>query len=149
MYIYLIKRGPRPSYHEAPYHPVIICAKRGVANWEAGCTGDRAWVWERITHKKDGAGFLLVRWNGFDIDYGNVVHDIGKMPDGTDCCFVHPHKKDQEPWSLLPGSVWWDDKPLPADLKEMGVVIAEDDFSKERIACDTKDKFIRDYRSRR
>ena len=46
MSLYLIKRGPRPEHHKAPYHPVILCDRKRIAKWEAGWTGDRAWVWK-------------------------------------------------------------------------------------------------------
>lgn len=132
MHIYLIKRGPKPEYHNAPFHPVIICAKRKVAKWEAGSTSDRAWLWERASHIMDGAGFLLMRWNGLDIDYGHVVHNVGDMPDGAHSGFYHPGRGG-EPWTLLKGAIWWDDKPLPPSLVEMGVIYPPDDFTQQRI----------------
>lgn len=130
--MFLIKRGPRPDYHNAPFHPVIICNKRRVAKWEAGCTGDRSWVWERKSRMMDGEGFLLVRWNGFDIDYGHVVHNIGDMPDGTHCGFSHPGR-GAEPWNLIKGAVWWDDKKMPTDFQKAGVIYPPDHFSQQRI----------------
>ena len=81
----------------------------------------------------DGEGFLLERWNGFDIDYGHVVHDVGAMPDGTPCCFVHPHKVSEEPWTLIKGAVWWDDKKIPPDFLVGGVIYPPDNFTQQRI----------------
>ena len=130
--MYLIKRGPRPKYHLAPFHPVVICNKKAVAKWEAGDTGDRAWVWERSSNRMNGEGFLIVRWNGLDIDYGNVVKQVGPMTDGTLCGFVHPHT-GREPWSLLKGAVWWDDKRIPPDLLEAGVIYPPDEFTQQCI----------------
>lgn len=129
--MYLIKRGPRPSYHVAPFHPVIICAKKRIAKVQAGCTGDKAWVWTRDTCCDDGLGFLLARWRGLDIDYGNVVHNVGPLPDGTHTGFFHERKL--EPWSLLFGAVWWDDKPLPEALAEWGVIYPPDEHSRQSI----------------
>lgn len=128
--VYLIKRGPREAYHRAPFHPVIICAKRRVAKWEAGWTGDAAWVWSH--ERGTGAGgWLLERWNGFDIAYGHVVRGV-LMPDGTDAAFVHEHT-NREPWPLIAGAVWWDEKQIPAWLLEMGAIYAPDKFSQQRI----------------
>jgi len=135
--MYLIKRGPKHEWHKAPYHPVIICNKKAIAEFEAGDTGDHSWVWERQSVRMDGSGFLLVRWNGFDIDYGNVVHDIGDMPDGTKCDFVHPHT-GKEPWNLLNGAIWWDDKKIPEDLASAEVIYPPDDFSQSQIMFEIK-----------
>ena len=130
MSIYLIKRGPRPEHHKAPFHPVIICGKRRVAHWEAGWSGDAAWVW---SHERSvrGGGWLLERWNGFNVDYGHVVRGL-TLPDGTLAAFVHEHT-NREPWPLISGAVWWDDKRMPAWLAEMGAVYPPDEFTQQRI----------------
>jgi hypothetical protein len=129
MSVYLIKRGPRPEYHRAPFHPVIICGKRKVAKVEAGWTGDAAYVWE---HERNwhGGGWLLARWKGFDVDYGHVVRAC-TMPDGSSAAFQH--EMDAEPWTLLNGAVWWDDKKMPEWLAKAGVVYPSDDFSQQSI----------------
>jgi hypothetical protein len=129
MNFYLIKRGPRPDYHKAPFHPVLICAKRAVAKWQAGCSGDKAWVWEGNGEH----GWLLARWNGFDVDYGHVVHSI-TMPDGVRAGFYH--ERDKEPWTLLNGAIWWDAKSIPKILQELGVITAPDEFTQKRIRDD-------------
>jgi hypothetical protein len=128
--VYLIKRGPKPSYHRAPFHPVIICAKRAVAKWEAGCTSDAAWVWSHERGARVG-GWLLERWNGFDVDYGSVVHGI-VMPDGTKAAFVHEHT-GREPWPLLAGAVWWDNKRMPRWLRTAGAIYPPDEFTQQTI----------------
>lgn len=71
MALYLIKRGPKPDHHTAPFHPVIVTEKKSVALWQAGNTRSHSWVWtkERDAH----SGWLLVRWCGLDIDYKPVV----------------------------------------------------------------------------
>jgi hypothetical protein len=126
MYFYLIKRGPKPDYHRAPYHPVIITPKRKVAKWEAGSTENRAWIWVGDAE----GGWLLVRWNGFDIDYGHTVHLI-RMPDGTEAKFYH--NRNAEPWTLLKGAIWWDTKEIPKRLLDLGVVNAPDEWTLEHI----------------
>lgn len=128
--VYLVKRAPRPAGHKAPYHRVIICGKRRVANWEAGWSGERAWIWAHDRGHGAG-GWLLLRWNGLDIDYGHVVRGI-ELPDGTQGAFVHEHT-GREPWPLLEGAVWWDDKRMPGWLAEAGVVYAPDEFSQQKI----------------
>lgn len=128
--VYLVKRGPRPSYHKAPFHPVIICGKRRVAMWEAGFSGDCAWVWEHNRGTGFG-GWLFVRWAGLDIDYGHVVRNF-TLPDGTDAAFVHEHT-GREPWFLIAGAVWWDDKRMPKWLEASGVVYPSDHHSQQSI----------------
>lgn len=128
--VYLIKRGPKPGFHRAPYHPVIICAKKPVAKWEAGWTGDAAWLW---SHERGvrGGGWLLERWNGFDVDYGHVVRGVA-MPDGTPAAFVH-ESTGREPWTLLEGAVWWDDKKMPGWMEAAGVIYPPDNFTRQRV----------------
>lgn len=138
--IYLIKRAPRPAYHRAPFHPVIICGKRRVAKWEAGWTGDASWVWSHARGEMAG-GWLLERWNGFDIDYGHVVRGV-LMPDGTDAAFVH-EPTGREPWTLLDGAVWWDDQPLPKVLVERGVIYPPDLYSQQTVLRDIANTYER------
>jgi hypothetical protein len=154
--LWFIKRGPRPEHHRAPFHPAVICTRRYTAKWEAGWTGDRAWIWWH-EGKEPYTGWLLERWQGLDIDYGGLVKCC-KLPDGTQVGFFHRHRalgydrpgekgathlgyseELQEPWSLLPGAVWWSDDPIPAWLVEAGVVLAEDDFTQQVIKEDAGD----------
>lgn len=131
--VYLIKRCPRPEWHKAPYHPVIICSKKGIAKWEAGDTKDRAWVWMRFSRNlDDGDGFLLTRWNGLDIDYGYVIKNVGDLPDGSHSGFYHP-RTDKEPWNLIAGAVWWDDKKMPKSLFNAGVIYPPDNFTQQKV----------------
>jgi hypothetical protein len=131
-YIYLVKRGLQPAIHKAPYHPVIICTRRHTAQWEANDSNHHAWVWEHPRFM-EAPGWLLVRWNGFDVDYGHVVHTI-TMPDGTQGAFVH--ERDRAPWTLLPEAVWWSDEPIPEWLIRYGVRQPDDEFSQELIRMD-------------
>ena len=126
--LFLIKRGPRPDYHNAPFHPVIICTLKGVADWEVGGSDARAWLWSRSISPGPGEGWLLERWNGFNVDYGGVVRAI-EMPDGTKAAFVH-HHTGREPWSLLSKAVWWSEHEIPDWLAELGVKPPDDDFSR-------------------
>lgn len=151
MNLYFIKRGPRPDHHRAPYHPYLICTRKGVAKWEAGWTGDQAWVWERFDAKDDAGGWLLTRWEGLVIDYGHLVRTC-RLPDGTPVAFYHRHRdlgfehiegygrmwrgyseELQEPWSLLSQTVWWSVSRIPEWLEKAGVQVPTDDFSQRRI----------------
>lgn len=134
--LYLIKRGPKPNYHNAPYHPVILCTLKRVAQWEQGATDKHAWVWMRPSVLNDGAGWLLVRWNGFDIDYGHVVHNVGAMPDGSPCAFWRDYEpRDNEGCvsPFLPGAVWWSHHKMPDWLVARGVVYPSDSFTQQHI----------------
>jgi hypothetical protein len=128
MSIYLIKRGPKPSWHKAPFHPVVICAKKRVAEFEAGWAGDKSWIWMRRSRVIDGEGFLLLRWNGLDIDYGHVVRST-RLPSGVKTGFAH----HGGPWKLLRGAIWWDDKPMSASFENAGVLYPPDYFTQQWI----------------
>lgn len=123
--LYLIKRGPRPSHHAAPFHPVILCSHKLTAKWEAGATDDAAWVWEKGGWDDNGRGWLLVRWNGFDVDYGNLVRSI-KMPDGSCAAFWRDYDSDLSVKSLFPGAVWWSEREMPRWISQRGVVYPTD-----------------------
>lgn len=129
MALYLIKRGLRPEYHKAPYHQVIICDRKEIAKWEAGCTCNAAWIWAHES-RQAWTGWLLVRWKGLDLDLGHIVHAC-KLPDGTTSGFAH--KQSEEPWSLLPGAIWWSEKKMPKWLAEIGAVYPSDDFTQQHI----------------
>lgn len=127
MTLWLIKRGPKPDYHRAPFHPVIATDRKWVAEWEAGCSCDRATVWMRGSHRDDGEGWLLVMWDGFPIRHGYVIHACrhDEIPSG----FRHPHREG-EPWALLDGASWWSWKVLPEWLAARGVTLPTDEHSR-------------------
>ena len=137
--LYAIKRGQREEGVVAPWHPVIVCASRVVAEWEAGDTTDLACVWSKPNER--AVGWLLVRWQGLDIDYGYVVKAV-PLPDGSSSAFQHEHLGG-EPWSLLRGAVWFSSKyRIPEWL--VGVIEAPDEFTREAIRrvegyCDRDD----------
>lgn len=130
MTLYLIKRGPRPDHHKAPYHPVVIASLKRVAEREAGWTGEVAWVWSHDSSTGAG-GWRLERWAGLDIDYGHVVRG-GRLPDGTEMGFAH-ESTGREPWSLIAGAIWWASKRMPTWLEARGCVYAPDAFSQQSI----------------
>lgn len=130
--LYLIKRGPRPEYHRAPFHPVIICDRKRIAEWEAGNTGNAAWVWEKMSWSDDGWGWLLCRWNGFDVNYGHVAHSI-TMPDGTVAGLWRDYESDYSVKDLIAGATWWSEKPMPEWLAKRGVKYPEDEFTQQSI----------------
>lgn len=132
-YLYLIKRAHRPAHHRAPYHPVIVCDRKRVALWEAGDTGDRAWVWSAENNPL--YGWLLERWEGLDIDYGHVIHNV-TLPDGTPTAYYHVHSGSAYEAAFLKlfrGAVWWSDREIPEWLQERGVVYPPDRFTRQRI----------------
>lgn len=160
--LYLIKRGPKPDYQKAPFHPVIICDLKRIAKWEAGWTGDRAWLWTHEAHH-DSSGWLLERWEGLDIDYGHIVRG-GDLPDGTPLAFAHrrrdlgyEHFEDgahkwrgysedsQEPWTLLPGAIWWSESRMPEWIEASGVLYPPDHFSQQDILDNIADDGIQGF----
>jgi hypothetical protein len=106
--LYLIERGPKPECHKAPFHPVILCASRAVAQWEAGATDKLANVW--VKYADPSSGWLLVRWHGLDIDYGHIVRRM-PLPDGTTAAISHD--RNAGPWKLLRSAVWWSTRRWP------------------------------------
>jgi hypothetical protein len=131
--LYLIKRAPKPDYHKAPYHQVIVCDRKDAADWEAGNTGKRAWVW--VAHNKTNpGGWLLKRWEGLDIDYRFVVAS-SELPDGSRTGFWRHYDVD---WNCVKpffaGAVWWSPKVIPEWLRDLGVVYAPDKWTQDRIA---------------
>jgi hypothetical protein len=133
--VYLVKRGPKPAFHKAPYHPVIIASRLHTAKWEAGWTGDGATLWEH-NKREGGSGWLLARWRGLDIDYGHVVRGC-VLPDGARAGIEHD--RTLEPWTLLAKSVWWSDEPMPEWLQQAGCELSSDDFTRAAIAEDYGD----------
>lgn len=132
--LWLIKRQPRPSWHRAPYHDVIVCPRRDMAKWEAGATDSLANVWSHDAGCT-GGGWLIERWNGLDIDYGHIVRGM-PLPDGTVRAFEHDATK--EPWTLLRGAVWYSSKKIPQRWADAGFVYAPDYFTQQHI-LDTKE----------
>jgi hypothetical protein len=135
-HLYLVKRGPKPDYHAAPFHPVLLTDWKCVAEWEAGWSGDHAWVWEAFQPGPNVGGWLLVRWNGFPIDYGHVVRSL-TLPDGNKAAFWRDYEtRDGEEGMvgpLLPGAVWYSERKLPEWLVERGVVYPSDHFTQQHI----------------
>lgn len=155
--LYLIKRGPKPEYHRAPFHPVIVCTARHTASWEVGWSGDGGWLWSHDA-SEEGVGWLLERWNGLNIDYGHVVRGF-TLPDGTKAAF--DHDRAGTPGSaraLLHGAVWWSqDHRVPEWLSNgYGVRLPDDDHSLQMILHDAgtcllgaaKEDALRDRRDR-
>lgn len=133
MSLYLIKRGPKPEYHRAPFHPVILCNHKTVARWEVGWTGDQAWLWSREGSTDSRGGWLIERWNGLDIDYGHLVRGH-TLPDGSHSAFW----RDYHPWpagiqDLFAGAVWWSLGKLPEWLAQRGVIYPPDAFTRTHI----------------
>lgn len=129
--VYFIDRGERPGHHQAPYHRYLVCPSRPVALWEADWSGRGAWVWSHA-NRGSGSGWLLLRWNGLDVDYGSLVRGFA-LPDGTVAGFAHPGT-GKPPWSLLEHAVWWSTLPVPAWLVKLGVSEVADTFSRDAIA---------------
>lgn len=130
--LYLIKRGPKPTYHNAPFFPVIICDIRRVALEESEFSGDKATVWTKDGWDDNGHGWLIVQWNGLMINYGGLVRGFD-LPDGTSAGFYREYEDKSTVKDLFAGAVWWSNKKMPEWLKEKGVIYPPDDFTQLRI----------------
>lgn len=127
--LYLIKREPKPDYYRVPYHPVIICDRKPVAREEAGGTDALACLWSHEPNMEN-TGWLYERWMGLDIDYHGLVKGV-PLPNGEQVAFCHD--REQEPWTLIAGAVWWSDRRMPEWLAKRGVVYPEDRFTQQWI----------------
>jgi hypothetical protein len=146
--LFLVERGPRPEYHKAQFHPVVICTARHTASWEAGWSGDRANLWVQCEGPgRDSSGWLLLRWKGLEIDYGHIVRSF-TLPDGSDKAAIS-HDRHGPPWSLMNGAVWWSTRVIPQWLLDRGVVLPTDGFSVERIIEDAGACTLPESRQRR
>lgn len=132
--LYLIKRGPKWEFHNAPFHPIIICTRKHTAKWEVGDSNKKSTLWCKDVDPH--SGWTLSRYKGFDIDYGGLVKRV-ELFDGT--YTEGYHDKDKEPWTLLKDAVWWSDQEIPKWLREIGVDYPEDDFSRRVIYDDLGD----------
>lgn len=133
MDLYLIERGAGTFRGKAPYHPVIICTARYTAKWEAGGSPYGSTVWSQGNVRQDSKNlhsWFVNRWKGLDITFhGNCVYF--DLPDGS-----NTRQHSERAHTLIAGAVWWSDKPLPQFLRDLGVIEAPDDFTRERIADD-------------
>lgn len=129
MRLYLVKRGPCPSHHLAPFHPVVLCDRKDLAKRTIGNTSDGATVWEQDDNLFS-SGWLMVRYQGLDIDYWPVMSGP-VLFDGTKTGFVHD--RGVEPWTLLRGAVWWSPRIMPGPVANWGVIYPPDGFTQQRI----------------
>lgn len=125
--LYLIKRGPKPAYHLAPFHPVVICDSQPMADEEVMGTSQGDTMWVQTDIKQLSHSWRLVRWQGLDIDYRPVVCYI-TLPDGRSS---RMYEADVE--LLLPGAIWWSSKVMPKAAEKRGVIYAPDKFTQQRI----------------
>lgn len=129
--LYLIVRGPKPEYHNAPYHQVILCSRKHTAKWESQLTSEGHTLFVNMDPDSSG-NWLLVKYKGYDIDYGTVTHYF-KLFDGKESREV---SDKQTLDSLLKEAVWWSYDQMPVWVKELGIKYPEDDFTKKRIVDD-------------
>jgi hypothetical protein len=102
-----------------------------MAEWEQGWTGDRAWVWVHPNGRPE-CGWLLVRWEGLDIDYGHIVRGT-RLPDGAKTGFYRSYEAPHSVKPILSGAVWWSDRRLPVWIEQSGAVYPPDHFTQQRI----------------
>ena len=131
--LYLIKRGPKPEWHKAPFHPVILCDLKKVATWEIGWVGDKTWAWSHEGKARPCGGWLLEFWNGFLVNYGHIVRTF-ELPDGAKCGFWRDyHDAENGLKSLFAGAVWYSWNKIPGWIAEKGGIYPPDDFTQEHI----------------
>jgi len=127
--LYLIVRGPKSKHHNAPYHPIIVCTRKHTAKWESLRTEDGHTMFVNMAPDSPSGNWLLVKYKGYDIDYGNVaanftLYDGVKTSDATNRKLINEY---------LNGATWWSYDLIPEWLSEYGIKLPEDDFTKQRI----------------
>lgn len=127
--IYLIKRGPKPEYHKAPYHRIIVCDLEYIMKSEADWTGNKCLAWTKDNDPY--TGWLIIKWKGLNIDYGHIVR-VCVLPDGKTKTGIF-HDRNKEPWKLLKKATWFSCNKLPDWLINSGVTYPKDDFTQEAI----------------
>ena len=131
--LYLVVRGPMPGHRVVPYPPIIVCSRQHTAKWEGRGTQNGATIyWNHYPHEGHGNWFLGM-YKGYEFDTFGT---------GTDFTFF-----DGKTWkelcdrdtvdNMLNGAVWWSYDTMPEFVNNMGVVYAEDDFSKHQIWLDS------------
>lgn len=135
MDLYLVERGVEKYPSKAPRHPIVLCTARHTAEWEAGGSPDGATVWTQSDLRKDSKHlhtWFLVRWKGLNCCTFHGAAVYFDLPDGS-----NTRQHSERANTLIAGAVWWSDKPLPQFLRDLGVIEAPDDFTRERIADDS------------
>jgi hypothetical protein len=136
---YLILRGPKGEHHNAPFHPIILCTRKHTAEWESKCSKDGATVWVNMAPSTAYWGnWLLVKYKGYDIDYGNIAHYF-TLFDGKDSREVSDRDYIE---TLLRNAIWWSYDEMPEFVKELGVKLPEDNFTKQCIWEDLGDGLL-------
>lgn len=129
--LFLIVRGEKPDIHNAPYSPIILCTRKHTAKFESGSTSDGATVFQALSRDFTG-NWLLVKYKGYDIDYGNVCHYF-KLFDGNDSENVSDRSEIHK---LIGGAIWWSYDEMPDFIKDLGAKYPNDRWTKEMICHD-------------
>jgi hypothetical protein len=133
---FLVIRGPKSEHHNAPFHPVILCTRRHTAQWESRPSSDGDTVLENMAPDASCWGnWLLVKYKGYDIDYGAVAHYF-TLFDGANSRDVSDSGRIE---SLLNGATWWSYDEMPVFVRALGVKYPEDNFTKQVIWEDLGD----------
>jgi hypothetical protein len=136
---YLILRGPKGEHHNAPFHPIILCTRKHTAEWESQRSKDGATVWVNMAPSTAYWGnWLLVKYKGYDIDYGNIAHYF-TLFDGKDSREVSDRDYIE---TLLRNAIWWSYDEMPEFIKGLGVKLPEDNFTKQCIWEDLGDGLL-------
>ena len=108
MHVYLVKKNNFAGNEQIGMFTRIKAAKEF-----AGGTAEGAFIWYQECGY-GSAGWLLLKWKGFEIDYSPVI-SIFKLPDGTHTGFIHNQRK--EPWTLIDRAVWRSNQRIPKWLE--------------------------------
>jgi hypothetical protein len=131
--LYIIIRGEKSEFHNAPYHPIIVCSRKHVAKWESKDAHNGATVLYNAAGISESGNWFLGQYKGYGCESNRYL----TLFDGVDSRdFTNKERVERE---LLNGAVWWSYDECPRWMLDLGVKYPEDDFSKKVIMSDYGD----------
>lgn len=127
--LFLIIRGDKPIYHNAPYHPIIICTRKHTAQWESKGVENGATLLYNAEGNCESCNWFLGKYKGYTCENG--CHFT--LFDGVETKSFTREKVINE---YVKKSVWWSNDKMPKWIEDLGVKIPSDDFSQKRIKED-------------
>lgn len=126
---YLIVRGQQPESHAAPYSEVILCTRKHTADWESLGTKNGCTVFVNLAPPY--GTWMCVKYKGYDLDTRPVAHYLDLF-DGKN---TRDLEKDIE--NYLKQALWWSYDEMPEWIKESGVSLPSDNWTKKQILQDS------------
>lgn len=129
--LWLIIRGKQPDYHNAPYHPIILCSRKHTAEWESRDVTKGATVLYNAGGTDRSGNWFLGRYKGYDCD----TNQYFTLFDGVDTGdFTDKTRIETE---VISKAVWWSYDLMPDWIRKLGCKFPNDEFTKRMILDDS------------